>query len=67
MMSWHQITWLQYYQTIVGSFGEKKASLKQLADALIDNIQLKTIQKVYESALRRLTAVIKANGGNTPS
>uniref|UniRef100_A0A673K4Q6 Uncharacterized protein n=1 Tax=Sinocyclocheilus rhinocerous TaxID=307959 RepID=A0A673K4Q6_9TELE len=33
---------------------------------LIDDFPLKTIQKLYESILRRLEAVLKANGGQTP-
>uniref|UniRef100_A0A673FU25 Uncharacterized protein n=1 Tax=Sinocyclocheilus rhinocerous TaxID=307959 RepID=A0A673FU25_9TELE len=40
--------------------------MKQLADVLIDDFPLKTIQKLYESILRRLEAVLKANGGQTP-
>ncbi len=51
-----QITWLEF---------PPPTSLKQLADVLIDNIQLKTIQQLYESLIRRLEIVLKANGGKT--
>ncbi len=39
--------------------GEMSAFLKQLADVILDNIQLETIQKLYESIQR-------IDGGNTP-
>lgn len=39
--------------------GEKSTFLKQLADVILDNIQLETIQKLYESIQR-------IDSGNTP-
>ncbi len=40
-------------------------SLKQPADVLIDDIQLKTIKELVESIVRRLEVILKANGGKT--
>lgn len=54
------------------SFGEKcekqisSSSISEaIADVLIDNSILETIQKLYESIQKRLETVIKENGGKT--
>lgn len=68
-----QVTWLEYWiQTNVGSFEEE--SEKQIPSTSIStaigrcsDIQLKTVQMLYESVVRRLEALLKASGGQTPS
>lgn len=64
---------LNIIKTTVGSFEEKSQKSiyssnisKQLADVLTDDIPLETIHDIYESFLRGLEAVLKANGGETP-
>lgn len=40
--------------------------MKQLEDVFTGNVQLETIEKLHESTLKRLEAVLKPNGGKMP-